>query len=140
MEHKEPLEGIAMNRKLYQEIAILIKARFDLTLKQNNQYIVNFEDKIKTLTKEHFPSGSGFDGFYFFDLEYRPNTLVFFAEFHHMNDVGYYDGWSTMKAVIKPDITSGIDFKLTGINRKYRHLKDDFEEMIYSFLTKDIEI
>ena len=95
--------------------------------------------KIENLVKEHFPHGSGFDGRTWLDLDKsKPEKLVFFTEYHHMNEDGYYDGWSTLKVVVKPSLQWDFDFRLTGIARKYRFDRDYFEDTINYFLATEI--
>ena len=55
-----------------------------------------------------------------------------------MNEDGYYDGWSTLKVVVKPSLQWDFDFRLTGIARKYRFDRDYFEDTINYFLATEI--
>jgi len=55
--------------KLYQKISGLISARNNCLKNNNNEWYEKHTEKIEELTKEHFPSGSGFNGFYSFNLE-----------------------------------------------------------------------
>ena len=58
---------------------------------------------IQKFCKERLPSGSGFDSGCALDLDAsRPNKLVIHFGFHHMNDVGYYVGWTHHLLVIRP--------------------------------------
>lgn len=64
------------------------------------------------------PSGSGFDDGTTFD-EYRskPETLLRFdTGFHHMNDGGYYTGWTYHTVIVTPTFTTP-NMKVTGSNR-----------------------
>lgn len=63
---------------------------------------------------KHMPSGSGIDSGTKLLLEESSNTeLVFQVDYHHMNQSGYYCGWSTRKIVITPSLTSPycMDFR-----------------------------
>lgn len=122
--------------KLYQKVSSLISAKYNHSFEQNKEWEIS---KIKELVKEHFPHGSGFDGKTYFDLDLsHSGKLVLFTEFHHMNENGYYDGWSTLKIVVKPSLQFGFDFKLTGIARKYNLDRDYFEDVINTFLDTEI--
>ena len=125
--------------KLYQRIASAMKAR-ENSLKNNNEtWFDKHTETIEKAIKDNFPHGSGFDGNTWLDFELsNPQKLVFFSEYHHMNENGYYDGWSTLKVIVKPDLAWGFDFKLTGIQRKYRFNKDYFEDVFNQFLDMDI--
>ena len=64
------------------------------------------ENVLESLMK-HMPSGSGIDAGTKLLLEESNNTkLVFLVEYHHMNQNGYYCGWSSRKIVITPSLTS----------------------------------
>jgi len=125
--------------KLYQKISSLISARNNCLKDSNSEWYEKHTEKIEELTKEHFPSGSGFDGFYSLSLESStPERLVFFCEYHHMNENGYYDGWSTLKVIVRPSLQFGFTFKLTGIQRKYSIDRDYFGDIINDFLDKEV--
>jgi len=55
-----------------------------------------------------------------------------------MNENGYYDGWSTLKVIVKPSLQFGFTFKLTGIQRKYSIDREYFEDIINEFLDKEV--
>lgn len=84
------------------------------------------------------PSGSGIDLGTRLDLEESGNTkLVFQVDYHHMNDSGYYDGWTEHRAIVTPRLT-GIDIKITGRNRN--GIKDLLGDEIHHWLTLGIDI
>ena len=129
-----------MKRKLYQAIASKLQAMKNLeNMDDVNGWYDKHAESIGGLIKEHFPHGSGFDGLIWLDFNNStPQKLVFFAEYHHMNENGYYDGWSTLKIVVKPSLEWGFDFKITGIARKYRFDNEYFEDVVNSFLTMEV--
>ena len=106
----------------------------------NYEWTSDEAEKIDTLVKEHFPHGGGFDGQTWLDIDKsKPEKLVFFTEYHHLTEPGYYDGWSVLKIVVKPSLRYGFDFKLTGIKRKYRFDRDYFEDTINYFLETEVQ-
>ena len=57
-----------------------------------------------------------------------PDKLVFYTSFHHMNDNGFYDGWTEHTVTVRPSLQFGFNMKISGQNRneiKY-HLHDVF--------------
>ena len=80
--------------------------------------------RITQAVKNHMPSGSGFDRGTRFDLsdhfdengKVKP-FLKFIVEFHHMNDGGYYDGWTAHVVTVRPSLSSGFDLTISGRNR-----------------------
>lgn len=72
---------------------------------------------------EVLPHGSGLDGKVEFQLENsNPEKLVFFLEFHHLDDNGYYCGWTSHNLIITPSLQYGFKIKITGKN--FRDIKD----------------
>jgi hypothetical protein len=65
---------------------------------------------------ETAPSGSGFDAGTQID-EDRSDTLVFTTAFHHMNEGGYYDGWTEHTVRVKPSLAWGFDLTVSGRDR-----------------------
>jgi hypothetical protein len=74
--------------------------------------------RINKLVADHMPSGSGFDNGTRLDLDAStPSKLVFDTAFHHMDQHGYYDGWTEHRIIVTPSLTSAFDLRITGVNR-----------------------
>lgn len=77
---------------------------------------------------ENLPHGSGIDNGVKFDWEKSTyNKLIFSLSFHHMNEVGYYDGWTDHKVIITPSFIGDFCVKITGRNRN--DIKDYLREI-----------
>ena len=64
------------------------------------------------------PSGSGFDSGTKFDFDKStPNKLVFQTSYHHMNQNGYYDGWTEHTITVTPSLQFGFDAVIGGRDR-----------------------
>lgn len=64
------------------------------------------------------PSGSGIDNGTSFDFDKsKLNKLIFTFDYHHMNEHGYYDGWTSHKAYVTPDLNSETLIKISGRDR-----------------------
>lgn len=75
-------------------------------------------EAIESLCSNYLPSGSGFDCGTKLDFDASTeNKLVFMTEFHHMNDVGMYDGWSDHSVIVKPSLSNGFYMRITGRDR-----------------------
>lgn len=84
------------------------------------------------------PSGSGFDSGVKLDREQSTvDRLVFNADFHHMSESGFYDGWTTHQVIIKPSLLWGFDMRITGRNRN--EIKDYIYEVMESVLNEDVD-
>jgi hypothetical protein len=74
--------------------------------------------RLETATKDYMPSGSGFDSGTTIDLDASTaDKLVFSTSYHHMNDVGMYDGWTEHDVIVTPDLASGFKLRITGRDR-----------------------
>lgn len=63
------------------------------------------------------PSGSGFDNGTKIDREAtNAKRISLRVEFHHMNDAGFYDGWTSHNVTINPTF-SGCEIRISGSNR-----------------------
>ena len=84
----------------------------------------------RELAKEYLPSGSGFDaGSRIWEV--TPYKITIETEFHHMDENGYYDGWTTHK--IKAYSTfNGNEIFVTGKDRN--HIKDYISETFHHVL------
>jgi hypothetical protein len=62
------------------------------------------------------------------------NKLQFRADFHHMNDAGYYDGWTEHIITVRPDLGFGFDLTVSGRNRN--GIKEYLAEIYYQWLSE----
>ena len=100
---------------------------------ENTEWLATHAGHIEELVDKYLPHGSGFDSGTTFDfVASKPNRLVFFTSYHHMNDGGYYDGWTYHNVVVTPDLVSGFDLRVTG--RDKRDIKDYIGEFFYAYL------
>jgi len=98
-------------------------------------------DELEAFIKEYAPSGSGFDSGTMLDLDDPRNhehRIVLNMDYHHMNEHGYYDGWTHHKVVVTPSFSyPGFDMRITGRNK--RDIKDYIEDTAHYFLTQDMD-
>ena len=94
-------------------------------------------ETIKSIVKEHFPSGSGFDCGTRFEFDKsNPEKLVFFTEFHHLNENGFYDGWTQHEVIVKPSLVFGFTIRVTGKDRN--DIKDYIAECFDDALNTEV--
>jgi len=104
----------------------------------NTEWLNRHAETIVELVDKYLPHGSGFDRGT--NLEFaasKPNRLVFYTEFHHMNDFGGYCGWSYHNVVVTPDLQSGFNLRVTGQDR--RHIKEYIAETFYECLSQLVD-
>lgn len=111
--------------KLYAKLSSLLRSDNEIAAEQ-----------LEGLLKQHMPSGSGFDSGTKLDYS-KSNTerLVFTTEFHHMNDAGYYDGWTTHTVTVRPSFT-GLDVVVSGRDRN--QIKDFIADVFYNLNSTEV--
>lgn len=107
-------------KPLYQVIASLWNQINNLTLNTSIEairqavYLEQVKDRLAQVVKDFMPSGAGIDnGTSFINEESHATKLVFYTQFHHMNENGFYDGWTDHKVKVIPTF-HGIDVRVTG--------------------------
>lgn len=125
-----------MERKLYVELANVIQARKNcLQATVNTEWYNRHSDTIKMLVGL-LPSGSGIDHGTHIDLEAsHSDKLTFQADYHHMNDGGFYDGWTEHSIIVTPSFR-GINLRISGRNRN--DIKDYLYETYEYALQQDV--
>lgn len=123
--------------KLYQRIAQTLSAIRNCEASGNTVWLENHRETVRSLCAKHFPHGSGFDSGCKLEPESTPNRLVISADFHHMDEHGFYDGWTTHKVIVSPDLCFDYVLRITG--RDKRNIKDFISDTFYSVLSIDVE-
>jgi len=115
-----------------EEIANCVQAMKTCTPEWYDKHM----DRIEQLTNNYLPHGSGLDGTVEVVLEEsKPDKIVIFAEYHHMDRYGYYDGWTEHKIIVRPTFGS-FDIRVTGRNRNdiKSYLGDLFAECLSEYI------
>jgi hypothetical protein len=118
-----------MNTTICQQLAILVQSRDNCEKANNTEWFSRHENAAEFIVKNTAPSGSGIDcGTKILLDECSAEKLVFQANFHHMNDVGYYDGWTEHKIIVTPSLAHGFNLRVTGRNRNdiKEYLADEY--------------
>ena len=146
-----------MARYLYSELASAVAARRNCETKmsqlnpnavsasvetRDNEYhqtetwFDRWEDRIESLVREFMPSGSGFDSGTKIDLDAsHAEKLVFTTSYHHLNEAGYYDGWTEHVVTVTPSF-SGFNLRISGRNRN--DVKDYIGETFHYALKLEV--
>ena len=110
---------------MYRKIAITLDA-YKRCLKENNEEWAYKHYKTLIKMQKDLPSGSGIDSGTQIDIENsNGNKIILLTAFHHMNENGYYDGWTEHKIIVKPSLPYTITLNITGRNR------NDIKEYLY---------
>lgn len=126
--------------KLYQWIAQRL-AQIENLRQPGSVAIVTEEDvmsQVEDRVKKYMPSGSGFDAGTQLDWDRSTkNRLVFTTEYHHMDEHGGYDGWTTHDVIVKPDLCFDFTLRITGRDRN--QIKDYIYQEFNHRLLTDID-
>lgn len=124
--------------KLYQMLAQTLAARLHCEKAGNTEWKVSHEIRIQKLCHKFLPSGSGFDNGSKFDfLDSKDNRLVIHTAFHHMDDAGYYDGWTLHQVIVTPSLGFGINLRITGRDRN--QIKELICDCFHTCLNQDVD-
>ncbi len=73
-----------------------------------------WRDRIESLCENCLPHGSGFDSGVTLDMgASKARKLVFTAQYHPMNESGYYESWVEARVIVRPDF-EGFDVTARG--------------------------
>jgi hypothetical protein len=108
-----------MKRIAYREMASLLMSRANcLTDPTKSDWAEKHTQTLLTLVDNVMPSGSGFDRGTSLDMERSTSErLVFTVAFHHMDEHGFYDGWTDHTVTVTSSLLSGIAIRVSGRNR-----------------------
>lgn len=123
-------------RYLYSELASLVDARKRCS-DSKNEWFNRHTETIENLVLSHMPHGSGFDCGTKIDLDAsHADKLVFTTEYHHMNDGGYYDGWTQHTITVTPSLQHKYHLRISGRNRN--DIKEAIHECFDVALSTDV--
>jgi hypothetical protein len=124
-----------MQRKLYEIIARTLDARATCRANGNQEWFGRHTEMLERLTRDHMPSGGGFVATTL-DLDAsKPERLQFLTGWHHMNDAGYYDGFTYHTVTVTPSLAFAISLAVSGRNRN--DIKDYIAEAFQFALTRE---
>jgi len=127
-----------MADKLYQRIASTLLAVQNCEKSGNEEWRIKHSARLVYELPSVLPSGSGFDSGTSLDMEEsKPERLVFNTGFHHMDQNGFYCGWSNHQVIVTPSLVFGFQLRVTGLNT--RGIKDYIAEVFEHALNSEFE-
>lgn len=115
-------------KDIYSQIASSFQAYLNCVKNNNTEWRDKHQETIEKLVSDKLPSGSGFNNGTSFDFERsKPERLVFHTSYHHMNENGYYDGWTDHTVIVTPSLAWDFNLRITGRNRNA--IKDCIAEL-----------
>lgn len=131
---------ITYHRPLVQILASTVNALSNCIASGNAEWRQRHEDTLAELCRNFMPSGSGIDSGTVLDvdasLRFAGEKLIFTLGFHHMDDGGYYDGWTQHKLTVTPSLFLGPKLRFSGPDRN--QIKEHLHEVYSSALLQEI--
>lgn len=121
---------------LYKKLSAALQAQKNCLEHKNPTWHAIWSDRVEKIMRSA-PSGSGFNTGTSLEYVQEPDTeLRFCTEYNHMDEAGYYDGWTTHVVKVTPRF-SGIDIKVTGKNKN--DIKEYIGDVFYDWLTTELD-
>ena len=115
--------------KTYQKISSLIMAIETCDRTSNLVWSAKHRMSLQDIAN-NLPSGSGIDCGTKIDPNSTPDEIVLNLSYHHMNDGGYYDGWSEIVITVTPSLTWGFELDFTWEESAHPDLESDLEDYL----------
>lgn len=126
-----------LNKQLYVVLAETIDSYHRCKTHKNEEWLSIHEERLENLATNHLPSGSGIDSGTTIDITRSNRKIVLDTGFHHMNEAGFYDGWTHHTIIVRPEFGS---FRLSISGRDRNQIKKYLHNVFYHALCKEIEI
>ncbi len=99
---------------LFRAIVSTLSAMENCRKNGNEAWLTKHESDLEWMESQ-LPSGSGIDSGCRIDREQsNDKRLVITFGFHHMDENGYYCGWSDYKCIVTPSLEFGHDIRIVG--------------------------
>jgi hypothetical protein len=119
-----------------QAIANTLQWKANLEGKAMGQWNEPCETRMARLIDE-LPSGSGWDNGTTLGDDSTPSRIIFTGSYHHMNENGFYDGWTDHRIIVTPTF-EGFDIRITGRDRN--QIKEYLQQSFEYALSRTIDI
>jgi hypothetical protein len=124
--------------KVYQKLATAIDA-YHRCVKEGNELWEEKHKETIDAIMDTAPSGSGIDHGTTLDLDASTaNKLVFTFGYHHMDEMGGYDGWTEHALRAYPSFVCGVELTISGRDRN--DIKDYLYEVYQGWLSEEWEV
>lgn len=121
--------------RLFEMIAQTCGARHRC-LKNGAEFAHKHDATLDAIEADWLPSGSGIDTGTSIDRDAsNDERIVLNTSYHHMNDNGFYNGWTDHKITLKPSFIDGFSIKISGRNRNF--IKDYLGDLFAEALRKE---
>ena len=124
-----------MQSTVISTLSAAIEARKNCQQSGNTEWLDRWNERIEQLV-QMLPHGSGIDSGTKIDLDKsHADKLVLYTAFHHMNNGGFYDGWTEHTVTVTPGFRS-LNLRISGRDRN--QIKDYLYETYNYALTRAV--
>ena len=128
-----------MNKPLYQIIASLVTARHNCERTGNGEWQSRHYRRLNKIVSDHMPSGNGLNNGMSIDAnQSNEDKLIFRTSYQHMNDAGYYDGWTDHNVTVRASLLNEITIYISGRDRN--NIKEYLHDVFFNALTTEHNI
>lgn len=92
----------------------------------NTTFVAQRQAELKRLTG-YLPSGAGWDHGTKIDTRSHEERILLHGSFHHMNEAGFYDGWTDHTIIVTASLRTAFTLKIAGRDRN--DIKDHLYEL-----------
>lgn len=126
-----------MNKTLISHIASTCDALHNCRAYNNEMWAKIHTETLQKL-EQLLPSGSGVDAWTKILVDKSTRCAVYLeTSFHHMNEAGFYDGWTEHTIKVSPEF-DGFDLRISGKNRN--QIKEYLGELFHHSLSQKIVV
>ena len=123
--------------KTYQKVARTLQAIENCKRADNREWEIRHRATLDTMS-EDLPSGAGFDSGSTLDTYASTSErLVYRTSFHHMDENGYYNGWTEHEVIVSPSLSFGFNLRVSGKNQN--DIKSYIAEVFREYLDTETE-
>lgn len=127
-----------MTNNLANRIAVALVALGNCEKSGNEKWSGIWSERLDHIERNLLPSGGGIDSGTKLDrVASHGRKLVFTTAFHHMNDGGFYDGWTEHRVTVEPSFLGDFDIRVSGRDRN--DIKDYLCDVFGNVLRAEFE-
>lgn len=131
-----------METKLYTILAQQVSAYQGYTSQQGlrgnrlESKLRAIAERIMDYVEKYMPIGSGIENTRLVLAKSTESVLVFSCAYHHMNETGFYTGYTYHEIKVSSSLTNEINIRITGKDRY--DIKEYLDQIFFDALVQDV--
>jgi len=120
---------------LYKKLVSASMAATNCEKSGNKKWLAAHKRRIKSIM-DTAPSGAGIDSGTHL-LKCSEKEIVLRVDFHHLNEHGSYDGWTSHVVTVKPSLFDSFVISISGRNQD--DIKEHLHQVFYDWLWSQVD-